>query len=155
MAEPLTLSSLLGAATGLAALQFLVGLWLAERFKAKLQLESAGILESIRWETRVREQAAKVAEYMALARELGDKTTPDEYRRANQLAWELALWMPAQTYRNLSRALTSPDETTNPLSVIAEVRHLLLEGKLGALTQNEVIHHGPGIGRIRSIAEQR
>jgi hypothetical protein len=153
MSEPLTLTSLLSAVTGLAAIQFLVSLWLAERFKANLQRENGQFLESLRWEMRVREQAAKVAEYMALARDLNDSSTPDDYRRANRLAWELALWLPKDVYKSLSHALTTPDDKINPLSVVVEVRRLLLEGKLGTLTQDEVLIHGPGIGRIRNIGK--
>lgn len=103
---------------------------------------------------RVREQAAKVAEYMALARDLNDSSSSDEYRRANQLAWELALWLPKDVYKSLSQALTIPDEKINPLSVVVEVRRLLLEGKFGTLTQNEVLIHAPGIGRVRNIGKQ-
>ena len=153
MSEPLTIGTLISAATGLAAVQFLVSLWLAERFKANLQLENAQFLESLRWEMRVREQAAKVAEYMALAQDLNDSSTPVEYRRANQLAWELALWLPKDIYKSLSCAITSPNDDINPLSVVVEVRRLLLEGKLGLLTQDEVLIHAPGIGRIRNIGK--
>jgi hypothetical protein len=155
MSEPITITTLLGTVASVATLQFLVSLWLTERFKASLQRENGAFLESLRWEMRVREQAAKVAEYMALVRDLGDSSTPEEYRRANQLAWELALWLPAETYRTLSKALTAPSEEVNALSVVAEVRRLLLEGRFGLLAQHEVLVHAPGIGRFRSIAEQR
>lgn len=148
-----TLNSLVGAAALLAILQFLISLWLSERFKTQLQRETGVFLESVRWDMRVREQAAKVAEYMALARDLNDNSTPEEYRRANQLAWELALWLPAEIYRSMSAALTKPSEATNPLSVVAEVRRVLLAGRLGDLTSEDVLHHAPGIGRFRQIAE--
>lgn len=95
MNQPITYESLVTATALLAALQFLVSLWLSERFKAQLQRETGVFLESIRWEVRVREQAAKVAEYMALARDLRESSSVDEYRRANQLGWELSLWLPA------------------------------------------------------------
>jgi hypothetical protein len=153
MSEPLTYTSLLSAVTGLAALQFLVSLWLAEKFKASLQRENGQFLESLRWEMRVREQAAKVAEYMALAGDLNDSSSSDEYRRANQLAWELALWLPKNVYKSLSQALTNPDEKINPLTVVVEVRRLLLEGKFGTLTQDDVLIHALGIGRVRNIGK--
>lgn len=152
MNQPLTIEALFGSAALLGALQFLVSLWLSERFKAQLQRETGVFLESIRWEQRVREQAAKVAEYMALARDLREDSSVDEYRRANQLGWELSLWLPADIYRLMARALASPNERDNPLSVLVEVRRLLLDGRLGELTTEEMLSHEPGIGKFRSLA---
>lgn len=152
MNQPLTVEALFGSAALLAALQFLVSLWLSERFKAQLQRETGVFLESIRWEQRVREQAAKVAEYMALARDLREDSSVDEFRRANQLGWELSLWLPADIYRLMARALASPNEQDNPFSVLVEVRRLLSGGRLGELTTEEMLSHTPGIGKFRSLA---
>jgi len=154
MNQPITYESLVTATALLAALQFLVSLWLSERFKAQLQRETGVFLESIRWEVRVREQAAKVAEYMALARDLRESSSVDEYRRANQLGWELSLWLPADIYRLMGRALANPNEHENPLSVLVEVRRLLLNGKLGELTAEEMLSHAPGIGKFRNLAAE-
>ncbi|MEF8711128.1 MAG: hypothetical protein V5B38_20715 [Candidatus Accumulibacter propinquus] len=151
MSQPITIEALIGTTALLAVLQFLVSLWLSERFKAQLQRETGVFLESIRWELRVREQAAKVAEYMALARDLREDSSVDEYRRANQLGWELSLWLPADIYRLMGRALASPNERENPLSVLVEVRRLLLNGRLGELTIEEMLSHAPGIGKFRSL----
>lgn len=151
MNQSLTVEALFGAAALLAVLQFLVSLWLSERFKAELQRETGVFLESIRWELRVREQAAKVAEYMALARDLRPDSSVDEYRRANQLGWELSLWLPADIYRLMGRALANPNEQDNPLTVLVEVRRLLLDGRLGELTTEEMLSHAPGIGKFRSL----
>lgn len=120
MNQPLTVESLVTATALLAALQFLVSLWLSERFKAQLQKETGVFLETLRWEMRIREQAAKVAEYMALARDLREDSSVDEYRRANQLGWELSLWLPADIYRLMGHALANPNERENPLSVLVE-----------------------------------
>ena len=133
-----------------AALQFLAALWLSERFKAGLQRENNILLEKMRWEFKIREQASKVAGYMARARALREEGTPEEYEKANTLSWELALWLPAETYRSLGKAISKPDEKTNPLSVVVEVRKILLGAAAGGLTSNDIIHHAPGIGKTAS-----
>jgi len=131
----------------LTVLQFLLALWLSERFKAALQRETGKFLESLRWDLKVREQAAKVAEYMALARDLRVDSDPSDYCRANQLAWELALWLPADVYRAVGRAIKDPNPIVNPLSVVIDVRKVLLGTAAGDLDQDHIIHHAPGIGK--------
>jgi hypothetical protein len=142
-----TLSELLLAAGGLAALQFLLSLWLSERFKAALARETGQFLESIRWDMRVREQAAKVAEYMASALWLKSDSSPEKYEKANRLAWELALWLPPDVFRSVTRAVTAPNPETNALSVLIGVRKVLLKDAAGDLTQDEVMFHAPGAGK--------
>lgn len=151
IAQPITLETLFIATTILSGIQALIWLWFTEKYKAKLQRESASIIELQRWELSVRKQAEKIAEYMSIARSLSTSSTPEEYRYANQLAWELALWLPRDIYKSLSHALTSPSEVNNPLSVVVEVRQLLLEEKFGSLTQDEVLCHAPGAGGIRNL----
>lgn len=150
MDQPLTLGNLVTAIGSLAALQFLVSLWLSERFKAALQRETGQFLESLRWDLKVREQAAKVAEYMALARDLREDSSTEDYRKANRLAWELALWLPPDVYRSVCRAIAAPDQETNPLSVVVEVRKVLLGHAAGNLTQDQILYHAPGAGRKNS-----
>jgi len=131
----------------LGAVQYLVSLVVSERLKAALQRESNALLEKLRWDFKVREQAAKVAGYMALARALKEDQDSKDYERANTLSWELAMWLPADVYRSLGRALASPDTTNNPLSVVIAVRKILLGAEAGNLTSDDVIHHAPGVGR--------
>jgi hypothetical protein len=143
----ITLNSLLSALGGMAALQFLVTLWLSERFKAALQRETGKFIESVRWELKAREQAAKVAEYLALAKDLKPDSPAEDYRNANRLSWEMALWLPPDVYRSMTKALAAPDKETNALSVVVRVRHVLLGKAAGDLTQEEIAHHGPNIGK--------
>lgn len=137
------------AAGALTVLQFLSALWISQRLKAALQRETNAILEKVRWDYKIREQAAGVANYMALARTLDDSSPEADYRAANRLAWELAMWLPADTYRALGRALAYPDKDSNPLALSIEVRKILLGEGAGDLTQDDVIHHAPGIGKNR------
>lgn len=130
----------------LGALQYLVTLLISSRFRASLEKENSAFLEKLKWEFKVREQAAKVAEYMSLARNLKKESTEEDYRKANTLSWELAMWLPADVYRSLGKALSKPDEQTNPLSVVVDVRKVLLGKMAGDLTTDHIIHHAPGIG---------
>ncbi len=134
-------------ALALCAVQVLVTLWISERLKASLQKENAVFLESLKWDLKVREQAARVAEYMAIARDLTARDSAEEYRKLNRLSWELAMWLPDGIYKAMVRAIKTPDDKTNPLSVAIEVRQLLLGKAAGNLTQNDLSHHAPGIGR--------
>ena len=54
----------------LGALQYLASLLMSERLKTSLQKEHSTFLEHLKWEVKVREQAVRVAEYLALARSL-------------------------------------------------------------------------------------
>ena len=131
----------------LGALQYLSTLYISERLKTSLQRESNALLEKLRWDFKVREQAAKVASYMVLARALAEQSDQKDYERANTMSWELAMWLPADVYRSLGRALSKPDAKNNPLSVVIEVRKILLGNEAGGLSSDEVIHHAPGIGK--------
>jgi len=86
---------------------------------------------------------------MAIARDLKQRGPPEDYREANRLAWELAMWLPADVYRAMGQALANPDSENNPLSVVIEVRKVLLGDDSGNLTQDDIIHHAPGIGEKR------
>ena len=133
----------------LAALQFLIGLWLKGRFNAALRRQTDAILEKLRWDYKVREQAARVAEYMALARQLREDSDAKDYQAANRLAWELAMWLPPEVYRATGKALSEPNEENNPLTVAIAVRKVLLGAAAGDLGPSDVIHHAPRIGGPR------
>jgi len=127
----------------LGALQFL----LQELLKTSLQKKNDVFLEKLRWEMKIREQARGVAEYMAIARDLKESESPDNFRKVNQLAWELAMWLPEDIYRAMGRALTKPNDVDNPLAVVVAVRKVLLGDSSGNLTQNDILQYAPGIGR--------
>lgn len=130
-----------------AALQYLASLWISDRLKASLQKEHAEFLESLNWDMKVREQAVRVAEYLALARSLKDDSPDSDYRKANQLSWELAMWLPEDIYKKMVGAIARPNGTTNELTTVVSVRSLLLKEKAGNLTSENIAHHTPGIGK--------
>jgi hypothetical protein len=98
--------------------------------------------------TKQREQASSVAEYAALAWSLKDNDDVQTYRRANQLSWQLFLWLPTDVYRQLGRGLKSdPKELVDSLVAI---RRILLGEDAGSLGDNDIIVHGPGFGRPKA-----
>lgn len=134
---------------GIGIIQFLLAQWTKSRIDASIKAEYAKILEDYRFDIKTREQAIKVAEYMSIARNLKESSLDEDYRKANQLAWELAMWLPTDVYKKLGQALSSPNKEINPLSVSIEIRKMLLKDKAGDLTQDNIIHHAPGIGKNR------
>ncbi|GIX54215.1 hypothetical protein ACU6VJ_09610 [Sphaerotilus sulfidivorans] len=130
----------------LAGLQYLASLWVAERLKTSLQKEHSQFLEGLKWELKVREQAVRVAEYLALARNLKEESPCSDYRKANQLSWELAMWLPDSIYKEMVSAIAAPNERTNELSIVVSVRKLLLQKEAGNLKPENIAHHAPGIG---------
>jgi hypothetical protein len=131
----------------LATFVFLFQLWVTEKFKAEIVRENNRLLEEIRWDFKAREQAAKVAEYMDLVRNLRENSPEGDYHRANTLAWELAMWLPSDIYKKLGMTVVRSDRQSTPFDVVIEVRKILLKDKAGDLTADHVIYHAPGIGK--------
>lgn len=127
-------------------LAYLCSLLISERLKISLQKENQEFLESLRWDLKTREQAVKVAEYLSLAHRLSEHDSQDMYLKVNQLGWELAMWLPDDIYRSMRTAIVAQNDQTNVLSVVVDVRRLLLGTKAGNLTQNDIMFHAPGIG---------
>ena len=100
-------------------------------------------------------QGAQVAEYLALARRLSDTSPESDYRRANQLSWELAMWLPEQIYKEMTAAIANPGPVINELSVTIAVRKFILGEKAGELGPNDIAHHAPGVGRKTTLSEEQ
>lgn len=96
------------------------------------------------WEQKVREQASKVAEYLSIAHFLKSEDPAQNYARANQLIWELAMFLPAETYKTVTGAVMDGRQT---FKALLEVRQYLVGSKLGVLTEEDLAMHAPGIGR--------
>jgi hypothetical protein len=131
----------------ISILAFLARNLFIERLKLELQKEHSKFLDELQWNRKVQEQAARVAEYLALARGLKESSPESDYERANRLSWELAMWLPDETYKQMTTAIARPNQDVNELSVAISVRKLLLGGKAGNLGPDDVAHHAPGIGK--------
>jgi hypothetical protein len=117
-----------------------------ERLRLSLQKEHTKFLDELQWSRKVQEQAARVSEYLALARRLKKDSPVSDYEKANQLSWELAMWLPEETYKEMTQAVVNPSKDINELSVVVSVRKILLGDKAGQLGQDDIAHHAPGIG---------
>lgn len=137
----------------LGGIQFLIAIWIKYRLENSIKHEYDKLAEDYRYNIRVREQAARVSEYLALARSLKKESGELEYERANQLSWEMAMWLPADIYRNMVKAIVAPDGSINELTVVIEVRKLLLGEHAGNLSPDHIAYHAPGIGVYNKIIE--
>ena len=100
-------------------------------------------MEDLRYDVRIREQAAKTAEYLSLAWQLGADEDKQTYRRANQLGWELALYLPPDVYRHVCAAIATPGDDQNVLTALLAVRQHLLGKQTGDLVADELLLHAP------------
>jgi hypothetical protein len=130
-----------------AVLQYLASLLISERLKTSLQKEHSAFLESLKWDLKVREQAVRVAEYLALAGSLKENSPDSDYRKANQLTWELAMWLPEDIYKEMVKAIANPNINTNVFTTVVSVRSLLLKEKAGNLKSEDMAYHAPGISK--------
>jgi hypothetical protein len=140
------LSALLTTAL-ISILAFFARNLIAELISYPFQKEHSKFLDELRWHRKVQEQAARVAEYMALVRRLKESSPESDFERANQLSWELAMWIPDEIYRQMTMAIVQPDQNVNELSVVVAVRKLLLGDGAGSLGPDEIAHHAPGVGQ--------
>jgi len=131
----------------LAVLAFLAKNLFIERLRLVFQKELTKFSDELQWNRKVQEQAARVAEYLALARRLRETSPESDFERANQLSWELAMWLPEDVYRQMTFAIVRPNRNLNELSVTISVRQLLLGEKAGNLRPDDIAHHAPGIGK--------
>jgi hypothetical protein len=67
-------------------LQPLFFLWLKSHFENSIKYKYDKYLEEYKYEIKIREQAARVSEYLALARRLKEYSMESDYERANQLS---------------------------------------------------------------------
>jgi hypothetical protein len=114
--------------------------------ESRIKLYFDALADDYRFELKAHEQGAKIAEYISIAHSLKATDDAETYKRANQLAWELFLWLPPETYRALAHGLIEarPDQLVGSM---VEVRKVLLRNRAGDLGINDIIVHAPGIGR--------
>lgn len=150
MAITLTITDLFLITAIFSGLQFLSSIWIKSRLEGSIKHEYDRLLEEYKYEIEIRKQAARVSEYLALARRLKADSGDPDFEKANQLSWELAMWLPADIYRSMTKAIVNPSLSVNPLTVSVEVRRLLLGGKAGDLKPEDIAHHAPHVGEHTS-----
>jgi hypothetical protein len=118
-----------------AALQFLAAEWIKARLSKSIEHEYQRKLEEYRYDIKVREQAARVAEYLSLRN--SDK---NDVFLMNKLSWELALWLPAEIYQKMAHVVVNNPDAQKYKELIIEVRRLLLKDSNDKLTWDNIIH---------------
>lgn len=131
--------------TLIALIQWGLAEWIKSRVQNSIKHEYDRSLEEFKYDIKVREQAAKVAEYMATARDLKASDPQSEYQKVNKLAWELGMWLPSETYMKLAESIANPTKTNNPLEMVIAVRKILLKEKAGDLKSDNILHHAPNL----------
>jgi hypothetical protein len=143
----IAITSSISTVTLLGVATFLLRNYIVEKLKFSLSKEHSKFIDKLQWERKVQEQAARVAEYLALARRLKETSSEKDYERANQLSWELAMWLPEEIYKKMVQAIAAPNKDDNELEVAISVRKLLLGDKAENLSSKDIAHHAPGIGK--------
>ncbi|MFN7564583.1 MAG: hypothetical protein ACK5TH_22615 [Prosthecobacter sp.] len=118
----------------LGALQFLIGLWIKARLEGSIKHEYDKLSEEYKYDIKVREQAAKVAAFLAKSED--PKSTPSEL---NQLSWELSLWLPVEIYHQLAQTMCNPHGLKEIKEVLIAVRKFLLRDPNDKLTWDNII----------------
>jgi hypothetical protein len=125
---------------------FVASEWTANAIRAHYDRQ----LEDYRKQLEVRDRAAILADYIAMwfvSGQVKEAKTLEEvefYQRMNKLSFELALFLPADLYRDLGPSLIKAPDSRDVGDLLIEVRKRLL-AEPGDLTGNNVIYHFPGI----------
>jgi hypothetical protein len=93
----------------------------AEKLEA-YKLELSRQLEDYKRDLNRREQAVKVAELLSLVK----SGTAADIMKANQLSWELSLWLPSDTAKALAKVLARAVGAPSRNKLLIDVRCILL-----------------------------
>ncbi|MGH9872082.1 MAG: hypothetical protein ACRD9S_06400 [Pyrinomonadaceae bacterium] len=94
-------------------------------------------IEVFRYEIRLRERAALIAELIA---EWDSQS--DNRKRLNQLTLEANLWLPESQARDLNRILRFDPKAKFPKELVIDIRHLL-RGEQDDLKPDEITYFPP------------
>ena len=104
-------------------------------------------IEKLKFDYKIRERAASVAEYLALTRDLKVQDSPETYRRANQLVWELTMWLPEEIVKDVIVAVGPEAKGQNIWDCLMSVRKILHKTKPKLKAEESFIFHKPNIGK--------
>lgn len=91
-------------------------------------------------------QIEKIAEYLAVATSLTKSSPFSDYRRANELSWELAMCLPVDVYCEIAAGLLHSSKEHNYLTALIKAREYFFESP-SLLTPDDIVQHAPGIGK--------
>ena len=113
-----------------------------ELIKSFIKKRNDEFLESVKWDFKVKEQATKIAEYIALARSLSDNSSKEDFAKVNALVFELQLWLPKETFEKLGYAIKYPEKDNNVHTILNDIRKELLKDKFEPIDEDYFIEHG-------------
>ncbi len=144
---------MLGGGLGITVLlavivHFLASTWLKARIEVSVKAEYDKLLEGYKHELgkkledykndiKIREQAAKVAEFLAFVRWNQKAMKGEEFDRR---AWELSLWLPTEIYVEVAKCLVGTDDARHMKQILIDVRKHLLKDDAGALIADNILH---------------
>lgn len=114
----------------------LISMWVKSRLEESIKHVYAEKLEDYKRELNRREQAARVAELLALVK-TGTGTNEDIIK-ANQLSWEMSLWLPTSTAKRLGRVLAKASGAPAYTELLIEIRCILLGLAHADLTDEDI-----------------
>lgn len=120
----------------LAALQWLISLWLKSRIESSIKHEYDKKLAEYQYEIKIREQAAIVADFFTeWARgEHADKS------KLNRYSMDLSLWLPYEIYIKFGKCVCYAPDAPKPKDILIEIRKYLLKEAAGNLSAEQIIH---------------
>ena len=118
--------------------------WIKSHLENSIKHEYDKLAEEYRYDIRIREQASKIAEYLSIT--VGERMDPNmkiDRVKANQLAWELVLWLPDDLYLELKDALNPKNNgKNNVFKVLIKIREFLRKEKT-SLTDEDIFFNKP------------
>jgi hypothetical protein len=137
-----------GSVVLLAALQWFLMTWFKSRIEESIKSEYARNLEAYKLElnkqledyrndAKIREQAAKVAEFLAFVRWNQKDIKGEEF---DKRAWELSLWLPTEIYIEVAKCLAGDENAKHMKQILIDVRKHLLKDKAGTLIADNILH---------------
>lgn len=137
-----------GSVALLAILQWILATWFKSRIEESIKSEYARNLEAYKLElnkrledykndAKIREQAAKVAEFLAFVRWNQKDMKGEDF---DKRAWELSLWLPTEIYIEVAKCLAGDENAKHMKQILIDVRKHLLKDKAGALIADNILH---------------
>ncbi|WP_132052414.1 hypothetical protein [Pseudocnuella soli] len=102
-----------------------------------IRKQNARQLEEFKFEIRRREQAAKIAELFALLYPGNGATI--ETSKANQINWELCLWLPGNILKELQQALQGGQGAKDPKAILIDIRKNMLQLEAPDITEQDIM----------------
>ena len=131
-------STVVLAVLAIGIIQFLIALWLKSRLENSIRHEYSKKLEEFKYRLETRKRAEHVAAYMA---KVAEGNPGENFTELNKMAWELSLWLPAELYQKLARAVVENQSSAFWKGLLIDIRKEILGDEAGNLIADNIIHH--------------